>query len=181
MKFKSNIFILPGLGNSSPDHWQSIWQDQYPNFKRINQQHWLTPVCDDWINCIDARLANEDLSETILVAHSLACITIAFWAKKFNKKIKGALLVAPCDTKAKSYPVGTTGFTPKALKILPFPTIVVTSSNDYYVSLERATSFAKSWGSQLKNIGAAGHINVASGYGNWIEGLSLLKELDQSE
>jgi predicted alpha/beta hydrolase family esterase len=54
----------------------------------------------------------------------------------------------------------------------------VASSNDYYVTTERARLFADSWGSELINIGDAGHINVASGFGEWKQGLELLKQLD---
>ncbi|ASU36437.1 alpha/beta hydrolase [Mucilaginibacter xinganensis] len=61
---------------------------------------------------------------------------------------------------------------------LPFKSIVVASTNDYYVTYERATLFAESWGADLVNIGDAGHINVASGFGEWNEGLEILKWLD---
>ena len=114
----------------------------------------------------------------ILVAHSLACTTVAYWAQKFNVKIKGALLVGPSDTEADTYPPGTTGFKPVPLIKLPFRSIVVASTNDYYVTLARAAQFAESWGSELVNIGEAGHINVASGYGDWNAGLEFLKKLD---
>ena len=53
------------------------------------------------------------------------------------------------------------------------------SANDYYVRLERAQQFAKAWGSKLVNIGDAGHINVAAGFGAWEQGLEFLKELDR--
>ncbi|GAB3931794.1 hypothetical protein GCM10028804_44960 [Larkinella terrae] len=117
-------------------------------------------------------------AEVLLVGHSLACSTIAYWAQTFNRPIKGALLVAPSDTEAESYPPGTTGFAPIPLSKLPFPSIVVASINDFYVTLERATLFAQSWGSKLVNIGAAGHINVNSGHTDWPEGLRLLQELE---
>jgi predicted alpha/beta hydrolase family esterase len=42
--------------------------------------------------------------------------------------------------------------------------------------LERARQFAEVWGSEFVNIGAAGHINTASGYGEWPEGLALLQD-----
>jgi len=58
---------------------------------------------------------------------------------------------------------------------LPFPSLVVASSEDPYIALERAEYFARCWGSELVNIGPAGHINAASGYGKWAEGVELLK------
>ncbi|MFC5410153.1 RBBP9/YdeN family alpha/beta hydrolase [Larkinella bovis] len=178
MNFTSRILIVPGLGNSGEDHWQSIWEEQWPDFVRVNQQDWETPLCLDWIEQLDEAVMAGDPSEVILVAHSLACTTVAYWAKVFQRSIKGALLVAPSDTEAPTYPSGTTGFSPVPLRQLPFPSIVVASTNDHYVTLERATLFARAWGSELVVLEKAGHINVGAGYGHWPEGLKLLQELD---
>ncbi|GAB3911242.1 alpha/beta hydrolase [Larkinella knui] len=178
MNFTSTVLILPGLGNSGKNHWQSEWERQHPDFKRVNQQEWDAPVCNDWINEIDRAVLANDPAKVVLVGHSLACSTIAFWARTFQRPIKGALLVAPSDTEADSYPAGTTGFTPIPLFKLPFPSIVVASTDDFYVTLARATLFAEAWGSKLVTIGAAGHINVSSGHTSWPEGLQFLKELD---
>ncbi len=60
---------------------------------------------------------------------------------------------------------------------LPFPSTVVASSNDPYVSLERARYFAQCWGSQFVDLGAAGHINTASGLGDWPAGVALLRDV----
>jgi uncharacterized protein len=177
MTFNADIFIIPGLGNSGEQHWQSIWEREY-GFTRINQSEWDAPVKDTWIKTIDDALQNHYLSKVILVGHSLACSTIAFWAVKYNRIIKGALLVGPSDTEADTYPTGTTGFKPMPLNKLPFPAITVASADDYYVTINRAEYFAGCWGTKLVNIGNAGHINVASGYGNWDEGLKFLQELD---
>ena len=177
MHFQSTILILPGLGNSGPQHWQSIWQKEY-NFIRIEQKDWETPKCTDWINTINTEIKKHNPAEVILVAHSLACTTVAYWAQKFNIKIKGALLVAPSDTEADSYPPGTSGFTPVPIIKLPFKTITVISTNDFYVTTSRAEQFAAAWGSEVVNIGDADHINAASGLGQWEQGLHLLKKLD---
>jgi hypothetical protein len=45
------------------------------------------------------------------------------------------------------------------------------------VTLERARSFANSWGSTFVGIGDAGHINSASALGDWPRGRELLSEL----
>lgn len=178
MQFKSRIFILPGLANSGPLHWQSCWEKTHPAFIRVNQKDWDTPRCEDWINRLNETLGEEDITDVILVGHSLACSMIAFWAGKFNRRIKGAFLVAPSDTEAISYPAGTKGFTPVPLNALNFPSIVVASTDDIYVSDERAAQFAAAWGSRFIQIGPAGHINAGAGFGEWNEGLALLKELD---
>ena len=177
MQFKSTILIIPGLGNSGPQHWQSIWQKEY-SFTRVEQIDWNTPVRTDWVENINEEIKKHNPAEVILVGHSLACTTIAYWAQKFNIKIKGALLVAPSDTEAATYPSGTSGFSPVPLIQLPFKTITVVSTNDYYVTLDRAEAFATAWGSEVVNIGAAGHINADAGFGEWEQGLQLLKSLD---
>jgi predicted alpha/beta hydrolase family esterase len=177
MQFQSIILILPGLGNSGPQHWQSIWEKEY-NFTRVEQQDWETPVCSDWITTINTEIKKHNPAEVILVAHSLACTTVAYWAQKINIKIKGALLVAPSDTEADSYPPGTTGFKPVPLIKLPFKTITVISTDDFYVTTDRAEQFAAAWGSEAVNIGNAGHINSSSNLGSWEQGLHLLKKLD---
>jgi predicted alpha/beta hydrolase family esterase len=170
------IFILPGLFNSGPQHWQSYWEQEH-GFTRIDQKDWETPVCEHWINTIDAVVTQYPLDQVILVGHSLACCTVVHWANTFNRVIKGALLVAPSDVDAPNYPPGTSGFQPMPLNKLPFPSITITSSNDEYVSIERAQQFAAAWGSRLVNIGAYGHINSSSNLGSWPEGLALLKQL----
>lgn len=174
--FKTTILVLPGLGNSGQNHWQTIWEKRF-GFIRVCQDNWDTPLRTDWIARVDEYVQRAELSNVILVGHSLACNTIVSWAERFNRRIKGALLVAPSDTEAESYPAGTTGFTPMPLFRLRFKSIVVASTNDPYVTCERAEYFANAWGSRVAFIGDAGHINVASGHGEWAEGLQFLKEL----
>jgi len=179
MTFHSTILIIPGLGNSGPAHWQSLWEKQF-NFTRLEQTEWETPDCADWVEAINNEVKKHNPTEVILVAHSAACAAVAIWAQKFNTKIKGALLVAPGDPDADTFPPGTTGFAPMPLIKLPFPSMVVASTNDYYVSLDRAKLFAESWGSEFVNIGEKGHINTSAGFGEWDEGLEFLKNLDNA-
>jgi len=175
--FNARVLILPGLGNSGDSHWQTLWQKEF-NFTRVEQRDWDTPICSEWVETIDNAITNDNSENIILVGHSLACTTIGSWAAKYKRKIKGALLVAPSDTEAPSYPDGTTGFKPMAVTKLHFPSLVITSTNDFYVTPERADFFAKNWGSELISIGEAGHINVSSGFGEWQQGLEYLKRLD---
>ncbi len=48
--------IIPGLGNSDENHWQSLWEKKYNNFKRIQQVEWFSPVRTDWVKTIDLAL-----------------------------------------------------------------------------------------------------------------------------
>jgi len=173
----TTYLIVPGLGNSGKDHWQTYFENSGSNFYRIEQQEWEKPSCEDWIETIDKKVSEFDLSSVVLIGHSLGCSTIAHWAAKYKKQIKGALLVAPSDLEAPQYTFPATGFAPIPLEKINFPTIVVTSADDVWVSLERAAFFAESWGSELINIGNAGHINASSGHNSWDEGLEILKTL----
>jgi predicted alpha/beta hydrolase family esterase len=60
---------------------------------------------------------------------------------------------------------------------LPFPSVVVASTDDPYVTIERARTFADGWGSRLVTVGDAGHINSQSGLCDWPAGFALLQEL----
>jgi uncharacterized protein len=91
--------------------------------------------------------------------------------------VQGALLVAPSDPAGPNYPRGPVGFAPVPMRRLPFPSIVVASGNDPYVSFGRAREYADAWGAVLVALGDAGHINVASGHGPWPEGFELLARL----
>jgi len=178
MTFTSTILIHPGLGNSGPQHWQSLWEKQF-GFERVEQHDWDTPVCSDWTATLNSYVEKYYPADVIIVAHSLACASVAYWAQKYRMRIKGALLVALSDTEADTLPAGTTGFSPMPLDKLPFPSIAVISNNDFYVKPEGAAQFATAWGSQIVNIGDAGHINTDAGFGEWPQGLELLKQLDQ--
>lgn len=112
-----------------------------------------------------------------MVAHSLGCATVAHEAIHYKRRIKAALLVAPTDVSHPDFEHLWVGYQPMPLCPLGFTSIVVASSNDPYVSLERAQLFASSWGSQLANMGVAGHITAADGFGEWQQGKELLRQL----
>jgi uncharacterized protein len=169
--------ILPGLHNSEPGHWQSRWEARDETLLRVIQDDWETPHCADWIARLDEALALAE-SDTVLVAHSAACALVAHWAVgESSRRVRGALLVAPSDPEAPSFPPRPTGFAPIPMLRFRFRSIVVASSNDPYVTLARAQTFAVAWGSEFVTIGEAGHINSASGLGDWAQGLALLNTL----
>ena len=172
----STVLILPGIGNSGPEHWQSIWEKDNPAFARVQQRDWDRPVCSEWLDVLERSVSRAG-ANVVLVAHSLACALVAHWAVRTNLEIKGALLVASPNPDGPGFPKEAVGFSPLPLKPLAFPSIVVASSNDPYGSLEFAMSAATAWGSRFVNIGPAGHINSQSGLGEWNEGMSLLQQL----
>ena len=64
------VLVLPGLYDSGPAHWQSLWQAQATTLhvERVVQQEWAAPDCADWV----ARLTHvmrESTHDIVLVAH----------------------------------------------------------------------------------------------------------------
>ena len=179
---ESVILMLPGWQDSGPNHWQTLWLKKYPNSVKVIQKDFMFPKKSDWVQKLNEEVEKHSNNRIILVGHSLACATIAHWSStagsKTTAKIKGALLVSPFDNNNMPiFPKELVDFFPMPLEQLKFKTIVVTSNNDPWVSLDRATDFAKCWGSQLVNIGPCGHINTEAGFGEWPEGEKLLGQL----
>jgi predicted alpha/beta hydrolase family esterase len=178
MESGRTVLIIPGLGDSGPQHWQTLWEASHPEYRRVQQNDWEHPRCRDWTQNIDAAISSAE-SPVVLVAHSMGCIATVHWALSSggNGRVAAAFLVAPPDVEAETIPVGPTGFAPCPLSRLPFKSLAIASANDPFATLERAKLFAASWGSELIILESAGHINAASGYGPWPEGERLLERL----
>jgi len=175
----ATVLVIPGWQNSGPRHWQTIWEQQNPIFLRVHQKDWEFPHREWWLQRISEEVQQAP-APIVFAAHSLGCVAVAHWcetALDFVHKIKGALLVAPADVESKDCPRQTKDFAPLPRRLLPFPSIVVASSNDPFLSMDRARDLAHYWGSRLVDIGAAGHINGDSGLGDWPEGKRLLRHL----
>lgn len=171
------VLIVPGLGNSGPEHWQSAWQRKHPDFIRVEQANWDNPDFADWLKRLDSAIA-ACASPPLLVAHSLACSLVAHWVERHEGLLHGALLVAPADVDSESHtPPETRGFRPMPLARFACPAIVVASRDDPYVDFARARFFASRWHARFVDAGALGHINSASGLGDWPFGYALLEEL----
>lgn len=177
MKNQQRILLLPGWLNSDPGHWQSLWEQDL-GFERVDQADWDWPRRGDWMARLDEVLL-EDSRPTFLVAHSLGCQLVTSWAEHtgLSDRVKGGLLVAPPDTEAADMPPQLHNWRPIRRQRLPFPSIVVVSSDDPYCSLARSTQMAIDWGSRLVQAGPLGHLNTASNLGLWPAGQALLDEL----
>ena len=170
------VLIIPGIGNSGPLHWQSIWESKNAELIRVQQADWDHPVCSEWVTAIERKTASMRHA-AVLVAHSLGCLAFAHWALSTRLRIAGALLVAVPDPMGPQFPREATGFAPVPVQRFDFPSIVVASSDDPYGSTKYVNRCAEAWGSRLVNIGPAGHINAASGLGEWRQGFALLDAL----
>ena len=176
-----SIVIVPGLGGSGPEHWQSLWAAQLPRCARVVQSDWDRPDRELWLQSL-RRTIEDAGAPVVLVAHSLACALVAHavrrWPGLFARAVRGALLVAPADVDSPAHtPPETRGFAPIPRARLPFPATVIASDDDPYVSIARARGFAAAWGATFVAAGAIGHINAASGLGDWPAGRRALDAL----
>jgi len=168
----ADILIVPGLGGSGPDHWQTRWEGKLSTARRVRQADWARPVRKDWID----RLA-DDVSASerpvILVAHSLGVATVVHAAPTLKPgAVRGAFLVGMPDVERPDMPAEIDPlFSPVPRDPLPFPSLLVASRDDPYCAYDRAEDFSFAWGSALLDAGNAGHLNSDSGYGPWPEGL----------
>lgn len=177
---KPLCLIVPGLDNSGPDHWQSIWEARRGDCRRVDLGCWSEPDRRIWTERLDAALAMTD-GPILLVAHSLGCLTIAWWALGADhaklERVRGALLVAPPDVDASDAHPFVRRFAPAPGRVLRFPSILVASRNDRYAAFDRLEALAKAWGSRFVDAGHAGHINANSKLKGWPDGEALLEEL----
>jgi uncharacterized protein len=174
------ILIVPGLNDSGSDHWQSVWERQRSDCVRVDLGMWDRPHRNTWVNKLNLAIHRAN-RPVILVAHSLGCHAVAWWAH-YEQPLRGgpvlgALLVAPPDVEAvaRDHPIAP--FAPVPDIILPFETIVVASHDDHYIAYERARALAQLWGAQFADAGRAGHINADSRLGDWPFGQFLLSQL----
>jgi len=172
--------IVPGLDNSGPDHWQSRWEQTRDDCRRVEMGCWSVPIRNVWLSRLDQAIGDRGVP-VILIGHSLGCLAIAWWAgligEEAGRRVAGALLVAPPDVdRADVHPV-LRPFAPAPSKALPFPSLLVASRNDPYARFDRLERLARAWGSRLVDAGRCGHINAASGLGDWPAGEALLEDL----
>jgi uncharacterized protein len=129
---------------------------------------------------LDAAI-REHPDKAVIVAHSLGCWTVIHWAALHadsKDRVSSALLVAPPDIAlAPELRTSAINFTNHGENKLPFPSILVGSKNDPYMTPNKARAPASSTGSSFINAGFVGHININSGHGPWPQGEALLQRL----
>ncbi|SDD23939.1 RBBP9/YdeN family alpha/beta hydrolase [Rhodococcus tukisamuensis] len=179
------IVIVPGLRGHVEDHWQTILAAGIPGTRTVAPSNDGSLRLDERLAALDETLATVP-GRAILVAHSAGVLTSVHWAQGHpnTERIAGALLATPpnFDTPLPAgYPSPDTlaelGWTPTPRGPLPFPSIVAGSLDDPLADYADVTRLADSWGSRLVNLGEVGHLNPASGYGEWPAAVELINEL----
>jgi hypothetical protein len=178
------LLIAPGHGNSGAKHWQTLLECAHPKSVRVEQRSWNAPTRRLWTAALD-RTVKSVTAPTILVGHSAGVSTIVHWAARYVSPphVVGALLVAPPDMEISlpgfppAWVLRLAGWAPIPRRKLPWKALVVASESDPFCTIDRARDFARAWGAEFRNIGPAGHINTAAGYGPWPELPQLLDSL----
>jgi predicted alpha/beta hydrolase family esterase len=158
--------MVPGLENSGPGHWQSLWQPAL-GASRVLQRDWSNPDLDRWADGVAGHM--QQRRPAVLIAHSLGCLAVARAWPRIRRRVRAVLFVAPANPRY-------FGFSPVAHHI-EVPSLLIASRNDLWLSFADAQRLAVLWGSELVDLGAVGHINVDSGHGHWPEGWELLDKL----
>lgn len=161
--------LLPGLDGSPAPHWQQWWAATDPSAIMVEQADWSRPTPDAW----EAEVAGAILNHPgcILVGHSLGAVTAARILTRWPQlQIAAALLVAPADP---SLSRRLAAFAPIPARPLGVPATLVASRNDPWMRFDHSADLAAAWGADLVDLGHAGHINVASGFGPWPGGMAL--------
>ena len=153
------LLVVPGLNDSPPEHWQSWLQQRQPGAVRVTQRDWATPELERWAARIGSVLARSGPGPWLAVAHSFGVLALLrHWALQPHSPVVAALLVAPADPDK----FGLGEQLPR--QALPRPATLVLSSTDPWLALPQAQRLAQRWGTPSVQLGAAGHINVASGH-----------------
>ena len=170
---ETDLLVVPGLGNASPDDWQGRWLARMPTARRVEQSDWRKPRREAWVAALVAAVDAAD-KPVVLIAHSVGVLTVAHAAPLLDKgKVLGAFMVGVSDWErpAMAKKFGKHGFDPVPLAPLGFPAVLLASSNDPTCDPGRAEAWANAWGARFVEVGACGHFNAASGQGPWPEGL----------
>ena len=177
------ILTVPGLNNSGPGHWQTLWEASLPDCHRVDLGLWDDPHRNTWVNKLNLAIQRATDSfgrPVVLVAHSLGCHAVAWWAeyeRPVDGRVIGALLVAPPDVEERPLDRRVTRFAPLAPTPLPFCSILVGSRDDPYATIGATRRMAGQWGAAFADAGEAGHINAQSDLGEWAFGRLLLNRL----
>jgi predicted alpha/beta hydrolase family esterase len=178
------VILVPGLRGEVADHWQTHLAATLPNARTVPPLGRAEPSLHARVSQLQGIVA-ETPGPVVLVAHSAGCLVTVHWAAGYRgSPLVGALLATPPTLATElppEYPtigdLRATGWLPIPRQRLPFPSIVAASENDPLANPVRLRSLARAWGSRLLSLGAVGHLNPASGFGEWPGALPLVDEL----
>jgi len=181
------VLVVPGLRDAVAGHWQTLLAARLRAAGRPVAS--VLPMGREDLRCA-ARVAEIERAAQaiegpiVVVAHSGGCIMLAHWAAQTRRSVHGALLAAPPDFETpmpEGYPTVAAlragGWLPVPRRRLAFPSIIAASRDDPLTTYQRAAALADDWGGRLVDLGSVGHLNPASGYGEWPQAEEFIREL----
>ncbi len=159
-RWPPRVVTVPGLHGSEDLHWQTWLERQFARPIRIVQRDWDNADLQGWSAAIRGQLASER-GPFVLAAHSFGCLATMQAIAQGLPDVAGVLLVAPASPQR----FGIENLLHRGR--LTVASILVGSENDPWMSAGGAHALARDWGSAFINLGPAGHVNVASGFGPW--------------
>ncbi|HMO45680.1 MAG TPA: alpha/beta fold hydrolase [Rubrivivax sp.] len=181
------VLIVPGLRDAVATHWQTLLEARLRSAGQPVAS--VPPLGREDLDCARKVAAIERAAQSVggpivLVAHSGGCIMVAHWALQTQRAVQGALLATPPDFEApmpQGYPtldaLRAGGWLPVPRTRLPFPSLVAASRDDPLADFDRVAVLARDWGGRLVDLGFVGHLNPASGYGEWRRAEDFIAEL----
>jgi predicted alpha/beta hydrolase family esterase len=168
--------VIPGIGGSGPDHWQTWLEEQLqaagrqtlrPEFADLDHA-----VLSEWLSALRATLADLPADGFDVVAHSLGA---AVWLHHVDDpgdspRAARVLLVAPPapDLDVEEAP----GFLPPPMDVDAVRrgadgTVLVAGEADPYLPDGIGMAYGRPLRMAATVIPNGGHLNAESGYGEW--------------
>jgi predicted alpha/beta hydrolase family esterase len=179
----ATVVVVPGLRGSVADHWQTRLAATLPDARCVPPLGRTEPGLRARVTLLDRTVDDVD-GQVVLVAHSAGALVVVHWAAGHRgTAVRGALLATPptlADALPGEYPsirrLRHHGWFPIPRRPLPFPSIVAASTDDPLGNPVRLRALARAWGSRWHSLGAVGHLNPSSGFGDWPEAAELIRD-----
>lgn len=164
------VLMLHGWGGSDDPHWQAWLSGEIVKnygmviFPLLDNPHF--PSKNRWMKQAKALL--DEYKPDVVICHSLANI---LWFHLCHEGVIGSvkrlLLVAPPSLHCTLETLKTFFPLEAPANLFADEVLLVTSDNDPYMTPNEAHALQKALGVEMKVIDNGGHINTASGFGEW--------------
>ena len=179
MSNRPKTLILHGWGGSDNPHWQSWLAGEIAKdygevyFPLLDNPHF--PTKKRWMAQVKEILAS--FKPDVVICHSMANILWFHLCEESEMEvIERLLLVSPPRMDLELNTIKSFFPAPYPKKLFAKEVMLVTSTDDPYLSQEEATAMRIGLSVPMKVIENGGHLNTDSGYGEWPWALEWVKK-----